>query len=611
MRRLLSTLALASIAIAGTSAKQNVKVWNDNQSYYTSVDSITFQAADSDTLVSIPSLQEQIEQLKKKVAELTGSSSSETTDDSDLESLTALQMTVLMGNGINLGNTFDAYGNGSAWLGYDKEVSTYETCWGQPLTTKAMIDGYKAAGFKCVRIPVSWINTMDFNNGDLTISADYLSRVKEVVDWAIADGLYVILNDHHDGSAWQKLFSTNETLAWNIYESIWNQVGEYFKDEPLSLILESANEQLCADGLGLSSSNAYTMTNKINQKFVDMVRAQGSNNAKRFLLIAGYATNIDSTISSNFVMPTDIIDKKLMVSVHYYTPYQYADMKIPNKWGGKAQIKEMNSYFAKMKTFVDKGYGVIFGEYSATTDYQGNKKVGTEEFITNVLDLCDYYNFVPLLWDCNDYYNKTSASIKDAGVAACFSRGAISSNDAYNNIQTRLASAPDYIYDTDYTEGQTTKAVAYISYANSSWSVNTAVCNGVWNPDCQVTGVTAETAEITGDGEYTVSLDFTSSSVNTDTKTLTGTSTGITLLSLAITNGNSLLSGKTVTVTKVNIDGTDYALSSANQTVATANGTNLEATLANPWAGSGINKCGDFESAVNNCKKMTMTFTVK
>ena len=566
-----------------------------------------------------PSLVESVDSVTFKINSASGASSSASEDE--LLAMSALELSVKMGNGINLGNTYDACDLQSwAGVGYDDTADTYATKWGQPVTTKAMIAGYKAAGFDCLRIPVAWTNTMDWANGDYEISAEYLQRVKEVVDWALDAGLYVILNDHYD-NAWQKQFATDKTTAYKIYDAIWQQVGEYFKEESYALIFEGANEELCANGLGLSDeSDAYTLTNEINQHFVSFIRAQGGKNAKRFLLLPGYSTDIEKTTASSYSMPTDDSCNvsngdvnKLLVSVHYYTPYKYADGKIENKWGGKKQIETMNEYFEKLNSaFVQKGYGVIVGEYSATKDYLGNKKVGTEEFIGNVLDLCDYYNYVPLLWDCNDYYVKSSAKIEDSGVAALFARGPISSAQAYLNMTARLSSAPDYIYDTDYTAGQTSTAVAYLGYASEDWNVNSAANGDTWDPDMQADGMTLTTAIVTGAGDYTVELDASKISVDTDNKVYNGSSSGVTVMYLAITNGCTLLSGKTVTINSVSVDGTTYALSSSNAAEATVSGSgNLQVILVNPWAGTGIDKSGDFKSALNSFQKLAINFTVK
>ena len=117
--------------------------------------------------------------------------------ENDSNDLTSLEVSKLMGNGINLGNTMEAFGRNE--IGLTAEISAYETIWGQPITTREMIEGMKAAGFDSIRIPVAWTNTMDYENDDFTIRPEHLDRVEEIVNYALDADMYVIINDHWDG----------------------------------------------------------------------------------------------------------------------------------------------------------------------------------------------------------------------------------------------------------------------------------------------------------------------------------------------------------------------------------------------------------------------------
>ena len=194
-----------------------------------------------------------------------------------------------------------------------------------------MIQSMKDAGFDTLRIPVAWTNAMDFENGDYTIGEHYLDRVEEIINYALDAGMYVIVNDHWDGGWWGKFGSATQEIrdaAMEMYISMWTQIAERYKDYPEQLIFESANEELgdrlndkdlCPDSGTLSKNECYEMTNKINQTFVDTIRSTGGNNKDRFLLIAGYNTDIVHTCDDRFVMPTDTAKNKLLISVHYYT----------------------------------------------------------------------------------------------------------------------------------------------------------------------------------------------------------------------------------------------------------------------------------------------------
>jgi len=542
-------------------------------------------------------------------------------DDSNLENLSAQELTVLMGNGINLGNTFDAVGR--YWMGYDKTVDEYASAWGMPKTTEDMFIEMKDSGLDCVRIPVSWTNTMDFNNGDFEISADFLAGVKEAVDWALNAGLYVILNDHHDGE-WQSLFSSNETLAWQIFDSIWEQVGEYFKDEPLQLIFEGGNEQF-GSCLGFSTKDEnYAMANKINQHFVDFIRNQGGNNTKRFLLLPGYDTGFTDTADSRWKMPTDSANtvNKLMASVHYYDPGFFAIYKMSNKWGSKAQYQAAMDLFATMKTMIDQGYGVVVGEYAPSKDYNGNKKEGAEDWIRTCLDLSDYYNYVPLLWDCSDYFNRDTSSGKALGFGDYPEIAEIYSGRSYAvqgnvtgtglaMVEARMNEAPECVYDTTYSLTQTSKAIVYIGYSEGGWQVNTAQIESTWNPDVQMCGVVCNNVEFTSatTGTYTVSLDFSNSILaggETNFKPGEGKANGGYHLYLHITNGNKILSGKKITVTEIKAGSTSIPMSGTLSTTASGSG-NVSLEVYSEW---GSNKLIDM-SNISNASSLSITFKIE
>ncbi len=360
-------------------------------------------------------------------------------DDSIYTAMNALEFSRVMGNGINLGNTLEATGD---MLSYsESDVTIYERAWGQPVTTKEMFEAMKAAGFDCVRIPVAWTNTMDWSRGDFIINESFMNRVGQIVNMALDSGLIVMINDHWDRQ-WWGLFSHNENLAWKIYKSIWMQVGTYFKNYPHTLIFESANEELghrlndkidCevdkrlnpavahySEEGSFTKEQCYKKILQINQHFVDWIRSTGGKNTDRFLLIAGYDTDIESTCSALYKMPVDSANsgtQKLFISVHYYAPAIYAlagdqnnDWGYSDYWGTEEDVETQNALLYKMKKFTDAGYGVMIGEYGAPKKDDGtsqtNKKDGYENWITNILDNSDTYNYVPFLWDCNTFFKK-------------------------------------------------------------------------------------------------------------------------------------------------------------------------------------------------------------
>lgn len=518
------------------------------------------------------------------------------------EGLTALEATRLMGNGINLGNTLEACDN-NVGIKTNTPLS-YETHWGQPKTTQAMIDGMKAAGFDTIRIPVAWMtNATHLYEGDYTIDADYMDRVEEVVRYARKAGMYVIVNDHWDGG-WYGMFGSESAetraLAMEAYKGMWQQIAERFRDYSDYLIFESANEELgtrfdensplyCSDSVVtyLNDDERYALTNEINQTFVDVVRATGGNNATRFLLIAGYGTNIDQTCDDRFQMPKDTADSKLMVSVHYYDPWSYCGASSAvsaTKWGKVSDYEYMDQQLAKMTKFTEAGYGVVIGEYGALPCSDGLKD-NTLAYHTAFLDACTKYNLTNCLWDCSGLYKRVSQTFADDDILAMYQekRQANEEGQDYADVQAAAAAeaaaaaaeAPvTFLQDAVVVDDQT--ALAWIMWNDGSWALTHSV-GDTYNADSISEGLVATNAVITGEGKYTVGLDFTG--------TAQGYSASVAFAAIGISNGEALYPNYLVNIKEVRINGEIYRLKGRAYTTSD-DGVCTRVNLYNEWVTS-------------------------
>lgn len=494
----------------------------------------------------------------------TGATRNNADDGTVRESLTAIEVTELMGNGINLGNTMEAYGRND--LGTDAEPTQYETYWGQPVTTQEMLDGMKAAGFDTLRLPVAWTNMMAFESGDYTINSAYLDRVEEIVGYARNADMYVIINDHWDGSWWGMFGSATEETraqAMELYKSMWTQIAERFKDYSDYVIFESANEELgfrlndtdiAKDSGTLSDDECYTVTNEINQAFVDTVRAVGGNNEQRFLLIAGFGTDIANTCNDKYKMPTDSAKDKLLVSVHYYDPSGYCINTSIATWGNKQEYQTMNETLEKMTKFTEQGYGVVIGEYGVLIENTNNElKENTQDYIQNFLNNCDIYGYCPVLWDCNNLYNRNDGTIIDMGMARLYTKHSleIQSEMSKDDIIAQARKEMDNDYD-NAAEGagvDENTALAWIMFNSSDWNVQYSV-GDVYSPESATEGLVATDLEITGEGTYTVALDFTG--VNG------GYANSVVFSAIAIANGETLFPGYYIDIQEILINGEPY-----------------------------------------------------
>ncbi len=512
-------------------------------------------------------------------------------DDSGLNNMTALEVSKLMGNGINLGNTLEAYNHQAYLNGTDPTLA--ETVWGMPTTTREMIDGMKAAGFDTIRIPVAWTNGMNYEADDYTIDERLMQRVETVVNYALDADMFVIVNDHWDGSWWGMFGSASEETrekAMNMYRTMWRQIAGRFADYSYKLIFESANEELgdrlndkdvAKDSGSLNTDECYETTNLINSEFVKLVRSTGGKNADRFLLIAGYNTDFSRTFDDRYKMPEDTAENKLFLSVHYYTPWDYCGTKAVQSWGSPKQYDEMNDLFKKLTKFTDKGYGVIIGEYGVLTDGGSKPKPDTDIYFTNLLNNCDMYNVVPVLWDCNGLYRRREGKIADETIAKLFLDRSYASQSSleYERIiaNAKAQMAEDYEFAqarmTDEGDIPATDdtAVAWIMYQAADYGIAYCVGN-VYDPTNKSTGVKATNALITGEGQYTVSLDFSAA----------GIANGVNFSALGIYNGEKLFPGYIITIDSLKVNGEETELTGKPFTNSD-DGKCTRVNLKNPW----------------------------
>ena len=360
--------------------------------------------------------------------------------------LTADELIADMGTGWNLGNTMDGHS------GY----AVGETAWQKNITTKSLIKAVHDMGFNTIRIPVTWGNMI---NTDNSIKEEWMARVQDIVDYATAQNMYVIINIHHDGAdngegnahGWLDIDGTDEEFDAIVekYAAVWKTIATRFKNYDEHLILESLNE-LFETGFGWSNNKddvnrGLARINRLNQVFVDTVRATGSNNARRWLQIPTVNTQIKTVIESgyNFKMPTDTIEGRLTLAVHDYDGYGN-ESKNEGKSGGYAQ-----QFSALKQKFVDKGIPVVIGEYG----FKKNKIENSREHkMEGVAYLAKKYHLVACVWDDNGGYivvNRDYEDQEDRSVAAIMRGTFYDTEDGQLPMVTPNAKLDDTFYYND------------------------------------------------------------------------------------------------------------------------------------------------------------------
>lgn len=504
-------------------------------------------------------------------------------DEKEFLNMSSIELAELMGNGINLGNTMEAYGKDDHGVG--AEIAKYETAWEAPITTEEMIVGMKEAGFDTLRIPVAWTNTMDYENDDFTIRKDYIDRVAEIVNYALDADMFVIINEHWSGGWWGMFGSPDLSIrakAENIFVEIWEQVGNYFKDYSYKLIFEAGNEELGnrlndeIDGVPgvLNMDELYEETNRINKLFVDTIRGQGSKNKDRFLLIPGYNTDIKLTLDERFVMPEDSAKDKLFISVHFYDPSSYT-IGGSNTFETKEEYESQNEMLKSMTKFTDAGFGVIIGEWGVLPNSDGSLKENRFEYSKNFLNNMDIYGYVPVLWDRSDYFDRKELKVVDEKFAELFLEKSyleqqkktkeeiIESAEA--EIQLALENAIDDIY-ADVPQ-------AWLMFVSNDWGITYSL-GDKYIPSSATAGIVATDVEIKGEGEYTVGLDFTD--------TYADSINDIVFMALAIYNGEKFFPGNIIDIKEFKVNGELYPLSGISYTTSDDENT-TRVNIYNNW----------------------------
>ncbi len=534
-------------------------------------------------------------------------------EEEKLKSLNAIELTKLMGNGINLGNTMEAYNHSGYVNGSDPTL--FENAWGQPTTTQEMIDDMKAMGFDTIRIPVAWTNGMNFETGDYTIDERLMDRVETIVNYALNADMYVIINDHWDGGWWGMFGNEDMAMrekAMEMYKSMWTQIGERFGGYTYKLIFESANEEL-GDRLNdsdisgskgiLTKSECYEKITEINNEFVKTIRGLGGKNEDRFLLIAGYNTDIMNTCDDRYIMPDDTAEGKLFISVHYYTPWDYCGTDAIQQWGSPDDYEEQNGLLEMMSKFTDKGYGVIIGEYAVMKENGVGMKPDTDKFYENFLDNCDLYNYCPVLWDCSNLYKRSSGIITDEVVAAVF-KGRTAADEAgkdYAAIQAQAKADIEAAYTASNEAAMSDVSVpasddyaaAWIMYQSGDWSIAYSV-GDTYDPTNKTTGVKDSNVIIEGEGTYTVGLDFSNVSAK-----------GTAFCALGISNGETLFPGYIATIDEIKINGEPIELT-ANSYTSTDDGKCTRVNLYNQWVNKVPDDARTVDGNIEGCSAQIM-----
>ncbi|GAB7044590.1 MULTISPECIES: cellulase family glycosylhydrolase [Catenuloplanes] len=303
--------------------------------------------------------------------------------------------------GWNLGNTLDAIPD--------------ETAWGNPLTTRELLRHVRAQGYRSIRLPVTWSN----HHGpapDHTIDAAWLARVRQIVDWSLDEGLYVMVNLHHDSWQWLNVTPTDTAR----YTALWSQIAAEFRDHSSKLVFESINEPQFT-GTADDAEN-YRVLAGLNATFVDLVRASGGGNATRLLVLPTLHTNADQGRLDALLAEIDALDDPyLAATVHFYGYWPFSvNIAGGIRYDATVEADLVGTFDRVHDTFVARGIPVVIGEWALLNwDHNRPGVIERGEFL-KFLEAVGHHararQLTTMLWDAGQFLDRTTLTWRDQGV---------------------------------------------------------------------------------------------------------------------------------------------------------------------------------------------------
>lgn len=390
---------------------------------------------------------------------LLNTTSIDTFAEGELTGKTATEIVSMMDKGWNMGNTFDATD------GKKDDVYSQETSWGNPRASKELIQGVKAAGFNTIRIPVTWYRFEDKNN-NYAIDEAFMARVTEIVDYAMDEGLFVILNLHHEKWVNDKDIDKNYVEIGKRLKATWSQIADNFADYDQHLIFEGMNEPRAqgANYEWTGNKDCYAAVNYLNDVFVNTIRSNGKgHNGERMLMIPGYAASSSQNVLDSIEIPNvgGKPAENICISVHCYSPYEFCltDKQVafdPKRSADTSDITRLMSSCKRL--FIDNGIPVIIGECGCTNS--GNNNSARLEWFAFFGAQTKAKGIPAIVWDngakgstggeCHRYIDRKTGEAVATDLIEAFIKG---------EKEEALPEAADVIYDYEPHDDGTGKLV--------------------------------------------------------------------------------------------------------------------------------------------------------
>lgn len=285
--------------------------------------------------------------------------------------ITPAEAVAQMGRGINLGNTLEPPREGG---------------WNNPKAKEAYFDAYVDAGFKTVRIPITWHEHTD-KAAPYTVDTTWLNRVEEIADWGLERDMFVIINAHHED--WLKEDFGNPAVRER-FDSIWSQISVHFKGKPEKLFFEILNEPRTGDHQGLTQ----VQIDDANERLMGIIR---KDHPTRIIVYSGKGWS-----SSDDMMAAKVPDDPyIMAYFHSYNPWNFAG-ESNGTWGSTSDRNAIYSMFTQVRNWADQNnVEVLLGETGAMWDCDYNSRM--LHYATYVR-ACLLNNVIFTVWDDGGWF---------------------------------------------------------------------------------------------------------------------------------------------------------------------------------------------------------------
>ena len=312
----------------------------------------------------------------------------------------ATEIVDAMQPGFNLGNNLDA-------------VGPDETAWGYPRVTPEFLTSIRDYGFNSVRIPVTWDYHQE-QTGDHAVDEAWLDRVEEVVQYALDEDLYVLVNVHHDSWIWMADMHSDREEVLARYEALWTAIAERFRDHPDTVLFESVNEPQFND---VDDATAYGLLDELNRSFHRIVRGSGGANAERVLVLPTLHTNDEQARLDALNATFDALDDpNVAATIHFYGLWPFS-VNIAGYTTFDDEVRQhiVDAYDRTHDAFTSRGIPVIIGEWSLL-GYQPDGKVQqgeTLKFLEYAYWYAEEQDLTVMLWDIAPHFERETLEWRD------------------------------------------------------------------------------------------------------------------------------------------------------------------------------------------------------